>query len=346
MSAAPASSKSDNPKIETMRVDGSEADMRLDRWFRVHFPEVGYTYLQKLLRSGQVRVDSKRAQANDRLNAGAEIRVPAIVRQPKKAGPSSGSGLKAPLGVSKGDRDAIERMIIYEDEYVLVLNKPFGLAVQGGTGTKKHIDGMLEGMADRFGGERPRLVHRIDRDTTGILLVALTRDAAAKLGKTFQTRSAAKTYWALVNGVPKPAQGKIEAALVKASGPDGDRVRKAKPGEQAVAMHATTHYSVIDQVARKAAWVSLKPVTGRQHQLRAHMHMIGHPIVGDNKYEGDVNMPAENIEKKLHLHARRLIIAHPKTGLKIDVTAPLPEHMRATWETLGFEANKFEARDE
>ncbi len=346
MSAAPASSKSDNPKIETMRVDGSEADMRLDRWFRVHFPEVGYTYLQKLLRSGQVRVDSKRAQANDRLNAGAEIRVPAIVRKPKKAGPSSGSGLKAPLGVSKGDRDAIERMIIYEDEYVLVLNKPFGLAVQGGTGTKKHIDGMLEGMADRFGGERPRLVHRIDRDTTGILLVALTRDAAAKLGKTFQTRSAAKTYWALVNGVPKPAQGKIEAALVKASGPDGDRVRKAKPGEQAVAMHATTHYSVIDQVARKAAWVSLKPVTGRQHQLRAHMHMIGHPIVGDNKYEGDVNMPAENIEKKLHLHARRLIIAHPKTGLKIDVTAPLPEHMRATWETLGFEANKFEARDE
>ncbi len=346
MSAAPASSKSDNPKIETMRVDGSEADMRLDRWFRVHFPEVGYTYLQKLLRSGQVRVDSKRAQANDRLNAGAEIRVPAIVRKPKKAGPSSGSGLKAPLGVSKGDRDAIERMIIYEDEYVLVLNKPFGLAVQGGTGTKKHIDGMLEGMADRFGGERPRLVHRIDRDTTGILLVALTRDAAAKFGKTFQTRSAAKTYWALVNGVPKPAQGKIEAALVKASGPDGDRVRKAKPGEQAVAMHATTHYSVIDQVARKAAWVSLKPVTGRQHQLRAHMHMIGHPIVGDNKYEGDVNMPAENIEKKLHLHARRLIIAHPKTGLKIDVTAPLPEHMRATWETLGFEANKFEARDE
>ena len=346
MSAAPASSKSDNPKIETMRVDGSEADMRLDRWFRVHFPEVGYTYLQKLLRSGQVRVDSKRAQANDRLNAGAEIRVPAIVRQPKKTGPSSGSGLKAPLGVSKGDRDAIERMIIYEDEYVLVLNKPFGLAVQGGTGTKKHLDGMLEGMADRFGGERPRLVHRIDRDTTGILLVALTRDAAAKLGKTFQTRSAAKTYWALVNGVPKPAQGKIEAALVKASGPDGDRVRKAQPGEQAVAMHATTHYSVIDQVARKAAWVSLKPVTGRQHQLRAHMHMIGHPIVGDNKYEGDVNMPAENIEKKLHLHARRLIIPHPKTGLKIDVTAPLPEHMRATWETLGFEANKFDARDE
>lgn len=329
-------------KVETLRVGDAEADMRLDRWFRVHFPEVGYTYLQKLLRSGQIRIDSKRAQANDRLTAGMEVRVPAIVRQPKKSGP----GLKAPLGVSKGDRDAIERMIIYEDDHVLVLNKPFGLAVQGGTGTKKHVDGMLEGMADRFGGERPRLVHRIDRDTTGILLVAKTRDAAAKLGKTFQTRSAAKTYWALVKGVPKPAQGKIEAALVKASGPDGDRVRKARPGEQAQAMHATTHYSVIDKIANKAAWVSLKPVTGRQHQLRAHMHMIGHPIVGDNKYEGDVTMPAENIEKKLHLHARRLIIPHPKTGAKIDVTAPLPDHMRHTWDTLGFDAEMFGAKED
>jgi 23S rRNA pseudouridine955/2504/2580 synthase len=325
-------------KVETLRVSDGEADMRLDRWFRAHFPEVGYTYLQKLLRSGQIRIDSKRAQANDRLSAGSEIRVPAIVRQPKK----SGTGLKAPLGVSKGDRDAIEKMIIYEDEQVLVLNKPFGLAVQGGTGTKKHIDGMLEGMSDRFGGERPRLVHRLDRDTTGVLLVAKTREAASRLGRTFQTRSAAKTYWALVKGVPKPPQGKVEAALVKASGPDGDKVRKALPGEQERAMHATTHYSVIDRVAHKASWVSLKPVTGRQHQLRAHMHLIGNPIVGDNKYEGDVNMPAENIEKKLHLHARRLVIPHPKTGRPIDVTAPLPAHMAATWDLLGFDATKFE----
>ncbi|MBA2124984.1 RluA family pseudouridine synthase [Hyphomicrobium methylovorum] len=312
--------------------------MRLDRWFRVHFPEVGYTYLQKLLRSGQVRIDSKRAQANDRLIAGAEIRVPAVIREPKKPKLDG----RAPLGVSKGDRDAIEKMILYEDEYVLVLNKPFGLAVQGGTGTKRHIDGMLEGMADRFGGERPRLVHRLDRDTSGVLLVAKTRDAAGRLGKTFQSRSAAKTYWALVRGVPKPPQGKIEAALVKASGPDGDRVRKSRPGEQAQAMHATTHYSVVDRVAHKAAWVSLKPVTGRQHQLRAHMHLIGHPIVGDNKYEGDVNLPAENIENKLHLHARRLVIPHPKTGQTIDVTAPLPDHMMASWDLLGFDARRFE----
>lgn len=329
-----------NVKVETIRVGEGESEMRLDRWFRVHFPEVGYTYLQKLLRSGQVRVNSKRAQANDRLESGAEIRVPAVVRQPR----DKGVGLKAPPGVSKGDRDQIERMILFEDDHVLVLNKPFGLAVQGGTGTRKHIDGMLEGMSDRFGGERPRLVHRLDRDTTGVLLIAKHRDAAAKLGRIFQTRSAAKTYWALVKGVPKPPQGKVEAALVKAAGPDGDRVRKALPGEQDKAMHATTHYSVIDRAAHKTSWVSLKPVTGRQHQLRAHMALIGHPIVGDNKYEGDVSMPAENIEKKLHLHARRLVIPHPMTGAKIDVTAPLPSHMLATWALLGFDAERFEER--
>jgi 23S rRNA pseudouridine955/2504/2580 synthase len=341
MSAGIAPIDPKSTKVEALRVTDAENDMRLDRWFRLHFPEVGYTYLQKLLRSGQVRVDKKRAQANDRLLSGMEVRVPAVVRQPKRQTP----GLKAPLGISKADRDAIEKMILYEDDHVLVLNKPFGLAVQGGTGTKKHIDGMLEGMADRFGGERPRLVHRIDRDTTGILLVAKTRQAATKLGRTFQTRSAAKTYWAVIRGVPKPPQGKIEAALVKASGPDGDRVRKALPGEQDRAMHATTHYAVVDRAAHKAAWVSLKPVTGRQHQLRAHMHMIGYPIIGDNKYEGDLNMPAENIEKKLHLHARRLIIPHPITGAKIDVTAPLPDHMRRTFDLLGFDPDMFGAKD-
>lgn len=325
------------PKVETIRVKDGEADMRLDRWFRVHFPEVGYTYLQKLLRSGQVRVNSRRAEANDRLEAGAEIRVPLIVRQPRK----EPAGAKTSATASKTDREAIEKMILYEDDDVLVLNKPFGLAVQGGTATKKHIDGMLAGMSDRFGGERPRLVHRLDRDTSGVLLVAKTRDAAAKLGRTFQTRSAAKTYWALVKGVPRPPQGRIEAALVKGSGPDGDRVRKALPGEQEQAMHATTHYSVIDRVGHQAAWVSLKPVTGRQHQLRAHMHLIGHPIVGDNKYEGDKNLPAENMANKLHLHARRLVIPHPRAPRKIDVTAPLPEHMRATFDLLGLDFERF-----
>lgn len=326
-----------NDPVATIEVKGSEQGLRLDRWFRQHFPDVGYAYLQKLLRTGQVRVDSRRVAANARLDAGAQVRVPKIVQTAKKAKPSP----VPPMGLSKADRDRITAMILYEDEHVLVLNKPFGLAVQGGTGTKRHVDGMLAGMADRF-GERPRLVHRLDRDTTGVLLVAKHRDAAAKLGRIFQTRSAAKTYWALVKGVPKPPQGKVEAALVKAAGPDGDRVRKALPGEQEEAMHATTHYSVIDRVGRKAAWVSLKPVTGRQHQLRAHMELIGHPIVGDNKYGGDKDMPAEQIPPQLHLHARRLVLPHPYTGGKIDVTAPLPEHMRTTWELLGLDAERYD----
>jgi 23S rRNA pseudouridine955/2504/2580 synthase len=326
-----------NERVATIEVKSSEAGVRLDRWFRLHFPEVGYAYLQKLLRTGQVRVDSRRVAANERLEAGAQVRVPKIVQEAKRQAPA----LAPPLGLSKADRDRIERMILYEDEHVLVLNKPFGLAVQGGTGTKRHIDGMLAGMADRF-GDRPRLVHRLDRDTTGVLLVAKHRDAAAKLGRIFQTRAAAKTYWALVKGVPKPAQGKVEAALVKAAGREGDRVRKALPGEQEQAMHATTHYSVVDRVASKAAWVSLKPVTGRQHQLRAHMALIGHPIVGDTKYGGDKDMPAEQIERKLHLHARRLVLPHPYTGGKIDVTAPLAEHMQRTWELLGLDAERYD----
>lgn len=331
-------------RVETIRIAAGEAGMRLDRWMKAHFPEVGHVYLQKLLRTGQVRLNGKRVEANARVEAEDEVRVPAVVRLPPKTKGNEPS-LRPPMGVSKADRDLIEKMILFEDDDVVVLNKPFGIAVQGGTGTKRHIDGILAGMADRF-GDRPRLVHRLDRDTTGVLLVAKTRQAAAKLGRIFQTRSAAKTYWALVKGVPRPGQGKIEAALVKASGPDGDRVRKALPGEQDKAMHATTHYSVIDTVAHKAAWVSLKPVTGRQHQLRAHMDLIGHPIVGDSKYPGGLELPAENMEPKLHLHARRLIIPHPNGRTKIDVTAPLPSHMQATWTLLGLDPNKFQPADE
>lgn len=327
--------------VESIAVSRDEGGIRLDRWFRAHFPEVGHGYLQKLLRSGQVRVDSRRVTANQRLEPGQLVRVPAVVRNPPAAKPS----VKPPPGLSKADRDFIERMILFEDEHVLVLNKPFGIAVQGGTGTKRHIDGLLAGMIDRF-GDRPRLVHRLDRDTTGVLLVAKTRQAAAKLGRIFQTRAAAKTYWALVKGVPKPPQGKVEAALVKAAGPDGDRVRKALPGEQDKAMHATTHYSVIDRVAHKASWVSLKPVTGRQHQLRAHMALIGHPIVADNKYEGTTTLAESGIEMKLHLHARRLVVPHPVPGqATIDVTAPLPDHMRKSWALLGLDPERFDRDD-
>jgi 23S rRNA pseudouridine955/2504/2580 synthase len=334
--------------VETIVINAKDAGLRLDRWFKLYFPDVGHSYLQKLLRTGQVRLDMKRVEAGQRIEAGQEVRVPKIIREPARDRAASGAtpapSPKPPMGLSKADRSLIENSILFEDDFVLVLNKPFGIAVQGGTGTKRHLDGILAGMADRF-GDRPRLVHRLDRDTTGVLLVAKTRDAAAKLGRTFQTRSAAKTYWALVHGVPRPTQGRIEAALVKAAGPDGDRVRKAEAGEQDQAMHATTHYNVIDRVGQKAAWVSLKPVTGRQHQLRAHMALINHPIIGDNKYEDGRTMPIDGIEPVLHLHARRLVIPHPKPGkAAIDVTAPLPSHMLATWNMLGLDPAHFDAR--
>jgi 23S rRNA pseudouridine955/2504/2580 synthase len=331
-------------KVDTITVLPQEADLRLDRWFRIHFPNVGYGYLQKLLRSGQVRVNGKRVEANARIAVDDQIRVPKVARDKPRTVITADTP-RPEAHITNADRALIESIILYEDEHVLVLNKPFGLAVQGGSGTKRHIDGMLSAMADRF-GDRPRLVHRLDRDTTGVLMIAKHRNAAAKLGRTFQTRSAAKTYWALVRGVPAPRQGRIEAALVKAATPDGDRVRKAQPGEQEQAMHATTHYSVIERVAQKAAWVSLKPVTGRQHQLRAHMAMIGHPIIGDNKYEGDTTEFSAAIEPGLNLHARRLMMPHPIIeGTRIDVTAPLPPHMLKTWEQLGLDPDRYDLKD-
>lgn len=336
MSVTEASKSRQPAPVEAIRVTDPEDGMRLDRWFKQHYPGVGYGYLQRLLRSGQVRVDGRRAEAGTRLELGQEIRVPHAARETPRP-----SVAPRPTAATMSDRVQIEEMILYEDDHVLVLNKPYGLAVQGGTGTARHIDGLLSAMTDRF-GERPRLVHRLDRDTTGVLLIARHRQSAARLGRTFQTRSAAKTYWALVRGVPTPRQGKIEDPLVKAKGPDGDRVRKARPGEQDAAMHATTHYSVIDRVSHKAAWVSLKPVTGRQHQLRAHMALIKHPIIGDPKYMAGEHGLIEAIPQKLHLHARRLVIPHPVTGAPLDVTAPLPEHMLTTWRLLGLEAERFE----
>jgi 23S rRNA pseudouridine955/2504/2580 synthase len=318
--------------VKPQAVAQNEDGVRLDRWLKARFPALPHGVLQKLLRTGQVRVNGKRVKPDARLEAGQEVRVPNL--GDFKARPSP----QAPMGVSKADRTFIERMILLEDDHLFILNKPTGVAVQGGTKTARHIDGLLAGMADRFGGERPRLVHRLDRDTSGVLLVAKTRDMAARLGKIFQTRSVQKIYWAVVQGAPKPAQGKVEAALIKAAGPDGDRVRQAEEGE-ADAQAAVTHYSVIEK-AHEHAWVSLKPVTGRQHQLRAHMHVIGTPILGDNKYGGDKDV-AEGVDNRLHLHARRLAFQHPKSGA-VDVTALLPEHMRKTFAAFGFDEQKFD----
>jgi 23S rRNA pseudouridine955/2504/2580 synthase len=322
--------------IEKRAVRADDDGLRLDRWLKKYYPSLPHTLVQKLVRTGQVRVDGGRMKAETRLSAGQEIRVPAhFAAPPAEPAPS----LKASPGLSKADRDFIERMIVFENGEIVILNKPFGIAVQGGTKTARHIDGLLAGMADRFGGERPRLVHRLDRDTTGILLAAKDRQTAARLGRLFQTRSVQKIYWAITRGIPKPPQGKVEAALVKAAGPEGDRVRRARPGEQELAQHATTHYSVVDR-SGKLAWVSLKPVTGRQHQLRAHMDILGTPILGDQKYGDVADLLIDGIERKLHLHARRLTLKDANLG-EIDVSAPLPPHMAKTFELLGFDAQRY-----
>jgi len=300
--------------------------MRLDRWFKTHYASLPHSRLEKLLRTGQVRVDGGRVKASTRLAAGQRVRVPplpdtAVPRGPQKT-------------LSKADRDFLKSITLYEDDDLLILNKPSGIAVQGGTKTTRHIDRLLEGSGD--GPEtRPRLVHRLDRDTSGVLVIAKRRSVAAKLGRAFQTRSVRKIYWALVHGVPKPPQGKIDVALVKAPTPDGERVRKARAGEQAKAQSAVTHYAAIDRAARQVTLVSLKPVTGRQHQLRAHMAIIGHPILGDEKYPSETDIP-EGIERRLHLHARRISFSHPSGEGVVDVTAPLPPHMEHAFATFGF----------
>jgi len=318
--------------VESKLVGAGEGGMRLDRWFKTHYATLPHSRLEKLLRTGQVRVDGARAKASTRLAKGQTVRVPPLPDLAPPPGPKH--------KLSKADHDFLASITLYQDDDLLVLNKPSGIAVQGGSKTPHHIDRLLEGMGD--GPEtRPRLVHRLDRDTSGVLVVAKRRAVAAKLGRAFQTRSVRKIYWALVKGVPKPPQGKVEAALVKAAGPEGDRVRKARPGEQERAQSAVTYYAVVDRAGQTVSFVSLKPVTGRQHQLRAHMAIIGHPILGDDKYHGDQDMP-EAIDKRLHLHARRISFPHPSGEGIVDVTAPLPDHMARSFASFGFVEAKAE----
>jgi 23S rRNA pseudouridine955/2504/2580 synthase len=316
--------------VETRNVSQAENGMRLDRWFKTHYATLPHSRLEKLLRTGQVRVDGGRAKASTRLAAGQSVRVPPL---PDVAPPPAPK-----RALSKADRDFLASITLYDDDDLLVLNKPSGIAVQGGTKTTHHIDRLLEGLGD--GPEtRPRLVHRLDRDTSGVLVIAKRRSVAAKLGRAFQTRSVRKIYWALVHGVPKPPQGKIEAALVKAAGPEGDRVRKARAGEQDRAQSAVTYYALVDKAGQKVAFVSLKPVTGRQHQLRAHLAILGYPILGDEKYQSGETLP-EGIDKRLYLHARRISFPHPSGEGIVDVTAPLPPHMVHAFDVFGFEARE------
>ncbi len=316
-------------------VTAEEAGMRLDRWFKVHFPQVTFAYLNKLTRTGQVRVAGARAKTNTRLEAEQEIRVPPLAFDTRPADAPKGD--VKPL--SPQERRLFDSMVLYEDRDIFVLDKPSGFAVQGGSKTLHHLDGLLMGLGAEL-GERPLLVHRLDRDTSGVIVIAKRRSIAAALGKLFATRAVKKTYWAVVKGVPKPAQGRIEVALIKAKGPEGDRMRASREGEEEDEQRAVTFYSVLDKAPPVAAWVSLKPVTGRQHQLRAHMAHIGTPILGDEKYGGLEGLP-EGVDRKLHLHARRIIFPHPREGT-IDITAPLPDHILRTFDIFGFDANRFE----
>jgi 23S rRNA pseudouridine955/2504/2580 synthase len=337
-------------KARSLVVDEDEDGMRLDRWLRRRVPQLTLGHLNKIVRTGQVRIDGGRAQASARLSAGQTVRVPPMRLDAPAAEP-------ARVEPRPEDARAIRDMILFEDKWLMALNKPYGLAVQGGSGATRHVDGMLAALTDRH-GERPRLVHRLDRDTSGVLLVAKTRKMAADLGEIFRSRQARKVYWAVLEGVPKPPQGRISLFLAKGPGEgrggvrvDPEKMRVARHGEED-ARHSVTYYAVVDKVAPRLAWASLKPVTGRTHQLRAHAEAIGHPIIGDPKYGGDraANDPRRtdpmraiptDIERKLHLVARRLILPHPRGGV-LDVTAPLPPHMRKTFDLFGFDDRAYD----
>jgi 23S rRNA pseudouridine955/2504/2580 synthase len=322
-------------EVKRHEVAAEEEGMRLDRWFKVHFPQVTFAYLNKLTRTGQVRIGAGRCKTNTRLKTGDDIRVPPLAFDKRPADVPKED--VAPL--SKEERRLFQSMVIHEDKDLFVLNKPAGFAVQGGTKTFQHLDGLLMGLGVEL-GERPLLVHRLDRDTSGVIVVAKRRAVAASLGKLFATRNVQKTYWALTKGVPKPPQGKIDVALIKAKGPDGDRMRASKDGEEDDEQTAVTQYAVIDKASSVVAWLSLKPMTGRQHQLRAHCAHIGTPILGDNKYGGDVDLP-DGIANKLHLHARRIVFPHPRGG-EVDITAPLPTHLIASFNSLGFDVARYD----
>jgi len=330
--------------VRQVAVGAEEADQRLDRWLRRLHPQVNQARIERMCRRGEIRVDGGRVKPATRLAAGQVVRLPPIGDEPAPP-PAAGAA------VSDADAAMIRAAVLYRDDDVIALNKPPGLAVQGGTGTRRHVDGLAEAL--RFGAtEKPRLVHRLDRDTSGVLLLARSPRAAAALARDFQARTTRKLYWAVVAGSPSPRAGTIRTGLVKAPGHgaagEAEKMLVVDPDRVAAtdgAKRAVTDYAVIDAAATRAAWVALEPVTGRTHQLRAHMAAIGHPIVGDGKYGGSGQenrgdgwgaQLGGGVSRKLHLHARSIALPHPVTGKPLLVTAPLPEHMARTWALFGW----------
>ncbi|MHB9878656.1 RluA family pseudouridine synthase [Pacificimonas sp. ICDLI1SI03] len=313
--------------VRQFTVAPDDDDIRLDRWFKRHMPEASFGTVSRWARTGQLRVDGKRAKPGDRIAAGQIIRVP-----PLEAGKVSPLAQKRDRPSLTDDQIEFARsLVIHKSAHAIVINKPAGLATQGGTGIREHVDGLLDALRfDR--DDRPKLVHRLDKDTSGALLIARSSRAAAHFAKAFSGRTARKLYWAIVMGVPEVANGRIELPISKQPGFNGERMFIDKEEGQ----RAVSRYRRIDRAAGRAAWLELQPLTGRTHQLRVHMEAIGHPIVGDGKYGGKDSFLTGGISRKLHLHARRLRIELPGGGM-LDVKADPAEHFAASLENLGFD---------
>ena len=313
--------------LKTLQVGGEDDGIRLDRWFKRHFPDIGHGRLEKLLRKGQVRIDGKRAKSSTRIEEGQEIRVPPISADPR---PRPKKVVKD--NVTDRDVELLRQAVIHKDDHIIAINKPAGLAVQGGSGTSKHVDAMLNGLQFEM-KERPKLIHRLDKDTSGVLLLARTAKSASMLSKTFKTKDVHKIYWAAVVGMPKIKYGKINLALEKRPGKHGEQVVADEDGKRAV-----TYYRTIDNAAGKASWLAMMPETGRTHQLRVHCKELSTPILGDGKYGGrDAFLEgADGVSQQLHLHAKAIKFPHPAGGY-FQVVSELSDHMRKTWKYLGFD---------
>jgi 23S rRNA pseudouridine955/2504/2580 synthase len=319
-------SKQDEKGIRQFIVDADDDGIRLDRWFKRHLPDASFNIVSRWARTGQLRVDGKRATPGDRLAAGQAIRVPPADPVAANARPA-----RRRRELTEDEIEFALGMVIHKDDAALVINKPAGLATQGGTKTENHVDGLLDALT--FGlDNRPKLVHRLDKDTSGALLIARTSRAAGHFAKAFSSRTARKVYWALVVGVPDIADGFIDLPIGKQPGTGGEKMHVDEKDGQS----ARTRYRIVERAGNTCAWVELQPYTGRTHQLRVHMAAIGHPIVGDGKYGGKDAFLTGTISRKMHLHARRLRIDHP-AGHQIDVRADLPPHMKDSFADLGFE---------
>lgn len=320
-------SKNDEKGIRQFVVEPDDDGIRLDRWFKRHLPDASFNVVSRWSRTGQLRVDGKRATPGDRLTAGQAIRVP-------PADPTAAANARPVRRRRELTEDEMEfalSMVIHKDDAALVINKPAGLATQGGTKTENHVDGLLDALFFEL-DNRPKLVHRLDKDTSGALLLARTSRSAGHFSKAFSSRTARKVYWALVVGVPDIADGFIDLPIGKQPGSGGEKMHVDEQNGQS----ARTRYRIVERAGNTCAWVELQPYTGRTHQLRVHMAAIGHPIVGDGKYGGKDAFLTGTISRKMHLHARRLRIDHPQ-GHQIDVRADLPPHMQDSFADLGFD---------